>query len=119
NIILIADEIPIALGKTGKFFAFEHFDIIPDIVLLGKGLAGGIIPFSVVLTRETFDCVSSQSVGHYTFEKNPLGSAAALATLEYIENEALLANVASLEEYTRGRLLLFKEKYKNIKEIRG
>ncbi len=119
NIVLIADEIPIAMGKTGKFFAFEHFDIIPDIVLLGKGLAGGIIPFSVVLTSDIFDSVASNSVGHYTFEKNPLASAAAIATLEYIENEALLANVLSLEEYIRGRLLLLKEKYKNIKEIRG
>ncbi len=119
NIVLIVDEIPIALGKTGKFFAFEHFDIIPDIVLLGKGLAGGVIPFSIVITRDHFDNAVSQSVGHYTFEKNPLASAAALATLEYIENEKLLANVAELEEFTRGRLLLFKEKYLNIKEIRG
>lgn len=119
NIVLILDEIPIALGKTGKFFAFEHFDIIPDIVLMGKGLAGGLIPFSAVLTSSSFDCVEPNSVGHYTFEKNPLASAAALATLEYIENERLLDNVVVIEEYARGRLLLLKEKYKKIKEIRG
>ncbi len=119
NIILIVNEIPISPGRTGKIFAFENFDIVPDIVLLGKGLAGGIIPFSVVLLRSSFDVVAEKSVGHYTFEKNPIASVAALATLEYIDNENLLTNVLALEEYMRGRLLPLKEKYKSIKEIRG
>lgn len=69
NVLLILDEIPIAFGRTGKMFAFEHFDIEPDILCLGKGMGGGIIPMAGVITREKFNVAGHVSLGHYTHEK--------------------------------------------------
>lgn len=64
--LLILDEIPIGLGRTGKFFAFEHFGIIPDIVVLGKGLGGGVFPLAGILAREGLNVAADRSLGHYT-----------------------------------------------------
>ncbi|NEW85441.1 MAG: aspartate aminotransferase family protein, partial [Mariniphaga sp.] len=90
QVLLILDEIPIALGRTGKMFAFENFGIEPDILCLGKGLGGGIIPFAAMVTRDSYNIATEVSLGHYTHEKNPLGSVAALATISYIGKEQLL-----------------------------
>ena len=64
KVLLILDEIPIALGRTGKMFAFEHFGIEPDILCLGKGLGGGIIPFAAMITRDRFNIAGDISLGH-------------------------------------------------------
>ena len=89
GVLLILDEIPIAFGRTGRMFAFEHYGIEPDIICLGKGLGAGIIPFAAMVTRSKFNVAADVSLGHYTHEKSPLGSTAALAMIEYIENENL------------------------------
>jgi 4-aminobutyrate aminotransferase len=119
GVLLILDEIPISLGRTGKLFAFENFGIVPDIVTLGKGLGGGVVPFSAVLTDKRFDSFPEKSVGHFTHEKSPLGTSAAMATLEFIEKENLLLRVSDMEEYMRGRLMHMKEKFECIGDIRG
>lgn len=90
GVLLILDEIPIALGRTGKMFAFEHFDIEPDILCLGKGLGGGIFPQAAMVTRDAYNKFGDISLGHYTHEKSPLGAIAALTTIEIIEEEGLL-----------------------------
>jgi len=82
--LLIFDEIPHALGRTGKMFTCENFDVVPDILVIGKGLGGGIFPLAAVITKEEFDLASNRALGHYTHEKNPVACAAALATIEYI-----------------------------------
>jgi len=74
NILLILDEIPICLGRTGKMFAFENFDIVPDMVTMGKGLGAGIIPFAAVIGKDEFDIAPEKALGHYTFEKSPLAT---------------------------------------------
>ena len=78
------------MGRTGKFFAFEHFGIVPDIVVLGKGLGGGIFPLAGILAREELNVATEKSLGHYTHEKNPAACAAerrprdvALASFEH------------------------------------
>lgn len=76
--LLILDEIPIGLGRTGRFFAFEHFGMVPDIVVLGKGLGGGVFPLAGILARDQFNVAAERSLGHYTHEKNPVACAAAL-----------------------------------------
>jgi len=119
NVTLILDEIPIALGRTGKFFAFEHYDIVPDIVTLGKGLGGGVFPMAAVLTNEKYNVVANHSVGHFTHEKSPVGSAAALAVLEVIEQENLVTRATELGKIMQVRLLEMKDRYALIGDVRG
>lgn len=119
KVLLILDEIPIALGRTGKMFAFEHFDIEPDILCLGKGLGGGIIPFAAMVTRDKYNIAGDISLGHYTHEKSPLGSVAALATINYIERENLLQKVADDGLWLHDQLNLLKERFELIGDIRG
>ena len=66
-------------------FTFEHFGVIPDIVVIGKGLGGGVIPMAAMIAREELDVAAERAMGHYTHEKSPVGCAAALATIQYIE----------------------------------
>lgn len=97
---LIFDEIPSGLGKTGRFFAFEHFGVTPDIVVLGKALGGGVLPLAAVIADDFLDVAPELSVGHYTHEKNPLLARVALATLDVLEDEGLVQKAAQ-----RGRQL--------------
>lgn len=119
NVLLILDEIPICLGRTGKFFAFEHYDIIPDMVTIGKGLGGGIVPMAAILIRDDVAVDPIKSVGHFTHEKSPLGAVAGLETIKYIEQEKLLEKALAMEGYLRGRLMHLKERFDVIGDIRG
>ncbi|MBX3253542.1 MAG: aspartate aminotransferase family protein [Chitinophagaceae bacterium] len=119
NVLLILDEIPIAFGRTGKMFAFEHYGIEPDMICLGKGLGAGIMPLAAMVTRDEYNVATEVSLGHYTHEKSPLGAAAALAMLEYIENENLLAKVKDDEAFMLQELNALKSKYELIGDIRG
>lgn len=119
GVILILDEIPIALGRTGKLFAFEHYSIEPDILCLGKGLGGGIFPQAAIVTKDAYNRFGDISLGHYTHEKSPLGAMAALTTLEIIEEEQLLDKVVADEEYMCKRMTDLQEKHPIIGDIRG
>lgn len=119
KVLLILDEIPIAFGRTGKMFAFEHYGIEPDILCLGKGLGAGIIPMAGIIAREEYNIAEEVSLGHYTFEKNPLGAAAGLAMLEFIDQHALLDQAKSCEAFLNKKLSALKEKYPVIGDIRG
>ncbi|HXT08850.1 MAG TPA: aspartate aminotransferase family protein [Roseiarcus sp.] len=106
--LLIADEIQTGLGRTGRFFAVEHFGVEPDLVLIAKGLSGGHVPIGVVLMRKevfakTFDRMDKAVVHGSTFAKNDLAMTASLATLDVIEAEKLVENAAAKGE----RLLAF------------
>jgi 4-aminobutyrate aminotransferase len=117
--LLIMDEIPTGLGKTGKFFAFEHDDIIPDIAVLGKALGGGILPIAACIAHEDLDVCGDFAIGHYTHEKNPVTARAALTTLEIIEEEGLVARAAELGEYALQRLKTFGESCPVVGDVRG
>jgi 4-aminobutyrate aminotransferase len=119
GVLLILDEIPIAFGRTGRMFAFEHYGITPDIVCLGKGLGAGIIPMAAIVTRDAYNIASDVSLGHYTFEKNPLGCTAALAMFDFIEERRLLEKVASDEAFMRARLEDLRQRCPLIGDIRG
>ena len=88
--LMILDEVPICLGRTGRMFAFEHYGIVPDMVVLGKGLGGAVFPMAALIARRDLDIAADRALGHYTHEKSSVGCAAALATLEAIEDESLL-----------------------------
>ncbi len=119
GVLLILDEIPIALGRTGKMFAFENYEIEPDILCLGKGLGGGVIPFAAVVARDRFNIASDVSLGHYTHEKNPLGSVAASATITYIEENDILSKVISDGLWMHTQLHKLKERFQLIGDVRG
>lgn len=119
GVVLILDEIPIALGRTGELFAFEHYGIEPDILCLGKGLGGGIIPQAAIVTRDEYNRFGDISLGHYTHEKSPMGAMAGLTVLEIIEEEKLLAKVASDANYMQGALNDLQRKYPIIGDVRG
>lgn len=116
---LILDEIPIAFGRTGKMFAFEHYGIEPDILCLGKGLGGGIIPQAAIVTREEYNRFGHISLGHYTHEKSPLGCMAGLTLMEIIEEERLLEKVKADQAYMERALFKMHKKYSLIGDVRG
>ncbi len=117
--LLIFDEIPHCLGRTGKMFTFENFDVVPDMVVIGKGLGGGIFPLAALIAREDLDLAPDKALGHYTHEKNPVACAAGLAAIEYIERENLLNKTTHLGEFAISRMQEMKTKYPIIGQIRG
>ncbi len=102
--LLILDEIPIALGRTGHLFAIERYGIEPDMIVIGKGLGGGSMPLAALIARSRFDVGQHLSLGHYTHEKNPLACAAGLAVLDVIEKEQLPARSLRLGEAVKACL---------------
>ncbi|MFK7844909.1 MAG: aspartate aminotransferase family protein [Rhodothermales bacterium] len=117
--LLILDEIPHALGRTGKMFSVEHYGIVPDMLVIGKGLGGGIFPLAALIARGKFDVAGTRALGHYTHEKNPVACAAALATIKVIEEEGLLDHVAKLGAYARQRLEEMMAAHSFIGDVRG
>lgn len=117
---LIFDEIPSGLGKTGRFFAHEHFGATPDIVVLGKALGGGVLPIAAVLADKNLDVASDLTLGHYTHEKNPVTSRAALTTVEIIDDEGLVDRAHRLglvvDTLIRARMTTWKT---SITGVRG
>jgi len=100
-------------------FACAHDNVVPDILVLGKALGGGILPIAAVVARPELDVGADYAFGHYTHEKNPLGSVAALATLEYIENNQLLQKVNADAEWMQLQLNLLKDQFPLIGDVRG
>jgi len=117
--LLILDEIPICLGRTGRMFAFEHYDVVPDMVVLGKGLGGAVFPLAALIARRDLDIAADRALGHYTHEKSSVGCAAALATLEVIENERLLERSRQLGARALERLREMKRRHPLVSDVRG
>lgn len=114
NILMIADEVQTGTGRTGKFFAYQHEDILPDIVTAAKGLANGV-PIGVCLSNLDFEKGDHGT----TFGGNCLSCASALATIKFIENNNLMDNAAKIGNYFMEKLNELKLKHSIIKEIRG
>ena len=117
--LLIFDEIPSGLGKTGKFFAFDHVGTVPDAVVLGKALGGGMLPIAAVVADARLNIAPELDLGHYTHEKNPLTTRAALTTIEIIENEGLVASAAAGEQVFFEAVAALSRKVQAIKGARG
>ncbi len=117
--LLVFDEIPTGLGKTGRFFAAEHDGAAPDIVVLGKALGGGILPIAACIARDELNVAGDYAFGHYTHEKNPVTAAAALATLEVIEREGLVKNAARVGAHALERLHEMKRRHALVGDVRG
>jgi 4-aminobutyrate aminotransferase len=117
--LLIFDEIPHALGRTGRMFTCENFDVIPDMLVIGKALGGGIFPLAAMIAREDLDICGDGALGHYTHEKNPVACAAALAAIEYIEENRLADRARELGDYTLARLRELQSRHPSIRAVRG
>ncbi len=118
--LLILDEVPHCLGRTGKMFTCEHYDVVPDMLVIGKGLGGGVFPLAALMARSDLDrAMPERALGHYTHEKNPVACAAGLATIEVIESEGLLQRAARLGEQTLGRLRAMASTHPLIGDVRG
>ncbi len=114
--LLLLDEIQCGFGRTGKLWAFEHYEIAPDILVIAKGMGGGMPIGCFIASREMMEVLSSNPIlGHIsTFGGHPVSSAAALAALECIREDQLLVDVAKKEQLFKNYL-----KHKAIKEIRS
>jgi 4-aminobutyrate aminotransferase len=118
GILLIFDEIPTALGRSGEFYVHQKFGIEPDILVLGKGLGGGVIPQAAVLTKTQYDCAPDISLGHYTHEKPAVGCAVISATLRYIDDYQLIDNCRAQSAFAVQRSQLLYDQYDCIGEYR-
>ena len=104
NVLMILDEVQSGLGRTGKWFAFQHEDVLPDGVILGKALGGGLLPVSAFVAKAAvMDLFNPGSHGS-TFGGNPLASAVALEALDVIEQEQLVSRSAILGRHMKERL---------------
>jgi 4-aminobutyrate aminotransferase len=117
--LLIFDEIPTGLGKTGQWFSCNHDAVEPDILVLGKALGGGVLPIAAVIARPELDLAGAYAFGHYTHEKNPVTCRAALETLRTIEDEDLIAHVARVGALALERLHGWRDRYPLVGDVRG
>ncbi|MBM4998832.1 aspartate aminotransferase family protein [Vibrio parahaemolyticus] len=119
NVMLIIDDIPNGMGRSGEWFTYQAYDIEPDMLCIGKGLGGGLVPIAAMVTKDKYNTAEQISMGHYTHEKSPIGCAAALATMEAIEQDGLLDKVKADSQFMREKLLEIKAKYPVIGDVRG
>lgn len=117
--LLIFDEIPTGLGKTGRMFACNHDGAVPDILVMGKALGGGILPIAAVLAHPKLDVGGDWAFGHYTHEKNPVTARAALTTIQIIEDDDLVANAARVGSMALERLHSMMDDIPQIGDVRG
>ena len=118
DVLLIIDEVQSGFGRTGRYFACDHFKVVPDILCLAKSIAGGV-PMGVTIS--TPDIMSTFTLGNHsnTFGGNPLACAAASAAIDVLVEERLHERAASLGSYFMSRLDELHEKYRLIRDIRG
>ncbi len=120
NVLLIIDEVQAGLGRTGKWFAFEHEGIRPDGLVLGKALGGGLLPVSAFLAREDVMEVFSPGSHGSTFGGNALAAAVALEGLKVLEEEGLVARSAQMGEYLIAQLRDVQRASRGlIRDVRG
>lgn len=119
NVMLIIDDIPNGMGRSGEWFTYQAYDIEPDMLCVGKGLGGGLVPIAAMVTKDKYNTAEQISMGHYTHEKSPIGCAAALATMEAIEQDGLLDKAKADSQFMREKLLEMKAKYPVIGDVRG
>ena len=122
--LLLVDEVQTGLGRTGKMFGFEHWNLEPDIITLAKTLSGGYVPCGAIVMRreiyqETFSRMDRCVVHSTTFGRNNLAMACGLATLEVIDDENLIENSAKMGALLMAKVEALRAKHSFIKEVRG
>lgn len=119
DLLLIFDEIQTGMGRTGKLFAYQHYDLEPDLMTLAKSLGGGVPIGALVVHSKLKREVLTPGTHASTYGGNPLVCAAALAVFKTIQKERLLKNVEGAGDFLKGRLLSYQKKFRAIREVRG
>jgi ornithine--oxo-acid transaminase len=120
DLLLICDEVQVGLGRTGKKFCFEHEDIVPDGVILGKALSGGLVPLSVFITNaKLMDMIFSKGSDGSTFGGYPLACVAGAASLKVFEEEHLAEQSARKGKILKARIQEIADRSPHVKEVRG
>jgi 4-aminobutyrate aminotransferase-like enzyme len=117
--LMIADEVLTGLGRTGRMWAVEHYDVVPDILVAGKNLSGGIESCAGVAARDDVLGDNPRASGGSTFAGTPGGCAAALKTLEIYERDNIVAHAASLAEIAAQRMAQWEERYELVGQVRA
>jgi len=118
GILFIADEIQTGFGRTGKLFASEHYDLVPDIIVTAKSLAGGFPLAAVTGRAEVMDAPQAGGLGG-TYGGNPLACAAALAVIDAMEAEDLAVRAVRMGEQIRSRFCRWATEFEAIGDVRG
>ncbi len=116
--VMILDEVQTGMGRTGKWFGYQHFDVVPDIITMAKALGGGVAIGAMMATEEV---AASLVPGKHasTFGGNCLACAAGVAVIEAIEEDNLLKNAAELGQYIKDKFEQLKQKHSIIDSVRG
>jgi len=118
EMLLVIDEILTGMGRTGKWFAVEHYGIVPDVITIGKGVGGGF-PVSAFAVKEEYSWALEKASASTTYGGNPMACAAGLATLEVIEEENILDNVNNVSAFIVERLKKIKDYHPIVGDVRG
>jgi taurine--2-oxoglutarate transaminase len=121
GILLIMDEVMSGFGRTGKWFGFEHHDIVPDMICMAKGLTCGYLPFGCLMVSDKIaakydDAVLSLGL---TYSAHPVSCAAALETLKIYEDDHLIENAVAMGKYVDSRIEVLKKKHRSIGDWRN
>jgi 4-aminobutyrate aminotransferase / (S)-3-amino-2-methylpropionate transaminase / 5-aminovalerate transaminase len=118
GIVLVVDEVQTGFGRTGRFFAIEHYGIEPDLLIVAKSIAAGLPLSGVIGKAEIMDAPGDSAIGG-TYVGNPVAQAAALAVLDVFEEEGLVARAAELGDRIRGRMESWQERFPQVGDVRG
>ena len=118
NWLMIADEVLTGLGRTGRMWSVEHYDIVPDILVVGKNLSGGIEPCAGVAARDDILGDNPRATAGSTFAGTPAGCAAGLKTLEIYQRDRVVEHAAQLAALAQQRMADWAEKYSIVSEVR-
>ncbi|MDO7789185.1 acetylornithine transaminase [Desulforamulus aquiferis] len=118
GMLMIFDEVQCGLGRTGKFLAYQHYGVEPDIITLAKALGNGF-PIGAMLAKEYVAAAFQPGDHASTFGGNPLATSAALAAMDVLLNDGVMENAVDMGEYFKGQLLKLANKYSFIKEVRA
>jgi taurine---2-oxoglutarate transaminase len=121
GILLICDEVMAGFGRTGKWFGVEHWDVVPDILTVAKGINSGYVPLGAMIVREPIaDWVRGKYfAGGLTYSGHPLACASAVASIEAFQDEGIVENAAAMGDVFRVELAKLAEKHPSIGEVRG
>ena len=121
GILLILDEVMAGFGRTGRWFACEHWDVVPDIITVAKGINSGYVPLGAMIARgEIVDAIRDRFFpGGLTYAGHPLACASAVASIEAFQEEGVVENAAATGEWLRTALGGLAERHPSIGDVRG
>jgi taurine--2-oxoglutarate transaminase len=121
GVLLICDEVMAGFGRTGKWFAVDHWDVVPDILTVAKGINSGYVPIGAMVVSEPISewVRSRYFAGGLTYSGHPLGCASAVASIEAFREEGIVENAAAMGEYFGAELARLQERHPSVGDVRG